>query len=216
MIKVLLAEDHNIVRNGIRSLLENTEGLEVIGEATNGDEVIQMIAEGKEPDLVLADINMPGLDGIALAEKIRSLSQKTKVLVLSMLEHEKYVLKAINAGASGYLLKSVDKNELVFAIQHVAAGNQYICSELSLKILLKLPSFTAQTEEEIKAAGTLSKREREILVLIADGHTNSEIADILFTSRRTVEGHRQNLIEKTGARNTASLIKFALKNGIIN
>lgn len=216
LIKILLAEDHNIVRNGLRSLLENQSGIQVIDEASNGSEVLQKIMDGIKPDIVLADINMPELDGIALVEKLNETYPDIKVIILSMLEHEKYVLKAMNSGAAGYLLKSSSRQELIFAIQHVIAGNLYICSEISLKILAKIPQYPQNTEEDTKAASSLSKREREILSLIADGYTNSEIADMLFTSRRTVEGHRQNLIEKTRARNTAALIRFAVKNGIIS
>ena len=215
MIKILLAEDHTIVRNGIRSILESDPRFRVIGEAKNGQEVIQKISEGLIPDLVIADINMPEVDGLKLIEELNHLYPAIKTLILSMLEHEKYIVKAICGGAAGYLLKNTSKSELLFAIQHIQEGNQYICSELSLKMLAKLPPADDSPSEELKTVASLSKREKEILGLIAEGYTNSEIADMLFTSRRTVEGHRLNLIEKTGVRNTAALIKFAVKTGII-
>ncbi|KAA8486742.1 LuxR family two component transcriptional regulator [Arcticibacter tournemirensis] len=216
MIKILLAEDHNIVRNGLRSLLENQSDIQVIDEVPNGKEALQKVINGLKPDVVLADVNMPELDGIGLTEKLHEIAPAIKVLILSMLEHENYVLKAMSFGAAGYLLKSSSQQELIFAIHHVMAGNLYICSEISLKLLARIPQHPQNTEEDIRAAGSLSKREKEILALIAEGYTNSEIADMLFTSRRTVEGHRQNLIEKTRARNTAALIRFAIKNGIIS
>lgn len=216
MIKVLLAEDHNIVRNGIRSLLENLPFIEIVEEATNGMEAIQKISEGIIPDIVVADINMPEMDGLTLIGRLKSLVPDTKVLVLSMLEHEKYLFKAIDAGAWGYVLKSASKNELTFAIEQVAAGYKYICTELVLKLLTRVPVSSIGLSDEEKKISALSKREKEILTLIADGYTNSEIADMLFTSRRTVEGHRQNLIEKTGARNTAALIRLAVKTGLID
>jgi len=216
LIKILLVEDHNIVRNGLRSLLESQSGIQVVDEASNGKEALQKVMDGQTPDIVLTDINMPELDGIGLLEKLHEFYPDIRVIILSMLEHEKYVLKAMNSGAAGYLLKSSSHLELIFAIQHVMAGNYYICSEISLKILSIIPLYPQNTEEDTRAAGSLSKREREILTLIAEGYTNSEIAEMLFTSRRTVEGHRQNLIEKTRARNTAALIRFAVKNGIIS
>lgn len=215
MIKVLLAEDHNIVRNGIRSLLDKQPDMTVVGEAINGLEVLQKI-EDTEVDLVLTDINMPHLNGLAMLDEIKGKSPEIKVLFLSMLDHENYVLQAIANGASGYLLKSVSEEEMMFAIRHIIAGNLYICSELTLRLISKFVTIAEEIGKELKVSIDLSKREMEILLLIAEGYTNNEIAEKLFTSRRTVEGHRQNLLEKTGARNTATLIRFAVRNGIID
>jgi len=215
LIKVLLAEDHNIVRNGIRSLLDKQPDMTVVGEAINGLEVLQKI-EDTEVDLVLTDINMPHLNGLAMLDEIKGKSPEIKVLFLSMLDHENYVLQAIANGASGYLLKSVSEEEMMFAIRHIIAGNLYICSELTLRLISKFVTIAEEIGKELKVSIDLSKREMEILLLIAEGYTNNEIAEKLFTSRRTVEGHRQNLLEKTGARNTATLIRFAVRNGIID
>ena len=214
MIKVLLAEDHNIVRNGIRSLLEIEPGIQVIDEVTNGAEALQRVADGLDVDIVLADINMPEMTGMELIKAMRETPSHAKILILSMLDHENYVIDAINSGAWGYILKNVGKDELLFAISHIAAGNKYICSELAFKMLFKL-SYTSDITDT-KVTEKLSKREIEVLALIAEGYTNMEIADMLFTSRRTVEGHRQNLIEKTGVKNTAALIRLAVRSGIIN
>lgn len=216
MIKVLLAEDHNIVRNGIRSLLDKQPDINVIGEATDGLEALQLLEQGLIPDLVLTDINMPNLNGMALIEELRKKLPNIKVLILSMLDHENYVLQAVKIGAAGFLLKNVGEEEMLFAIRHVMAGNFYVCSELTTKLIAKLTSLPQPNNKEIKVAIDLSRREIEILLLIAEGLTNNEIAEKLFTSRRTVEGHRQNLLEKTGARNTATLIRFAVRNGIID
>lgn len=216
MINVLLAEDHNIVRNGIRSLLDKQPDIHVVAEANDGLEVLQLFGEGIMPDLVLTDINMPNLNGIALIEQLNEKFPDVKVLILSMLDHENYVMQAVNAGASGFLLKNVSEEEMVFGIRHVMAGNLYVCSELTSKLLGKFSSLPQENNKEIKVAIDLSRREIEILLLIAEGLTNNEIAEKLFTSRRTVEGHRQNLLEKTGARNTATLIRFAVRNGIID
>lgn len=216
MIKVLLAEDHNIVRNGIRSLLDKHPNIEVIAEATDGLEVMQKLETGTEAHVVLTDINMPQLNGLALTEALKEKRPQIKVVILSMLDHENYVMKAIKSGACGYLLKNISEDEMMFAIRHVTAGNLYICSELTSKLMAKLSSIHDENSKETKIAVDLSRREIEILLLIAEGFTNNEIAEKLFTSRRTVEGHRQNLLEKTGARNTATLIRFAVRNGLID
>jgi len=216
VIRVLLAEDHNIVRNGIRSLLDKESDVTVVGEATDGLEALQKLEYGTQVDLLLTDINMPELNGMALLDELKKRFPAIKVLILSMLEHENYVLQAVNNGAYGYLLKNVGEEELMFAIRHVYGGNLYVCSELTSKILTKLSNLPQENNKEVKVSIDLSRREIEILLLIAEGFTNNEIAEKLFTSRRTVEGHRQNLLEKTGARNTATLIRFAVRNGIID
>ena len=216
MIRVLLAEDHNIVRNGIRSLLNKQADIEVVAEATDGFEVLQKLEEGIEADLILTDINMPQLNGIALVEHLKEKQPDLKVIILSMLDHENYVMKAVNSGACGYLLKNIGEEEMMFAIRHVTSGNLYVCSELTSKIVNKLSTIPDENSKETKITVDLSRREIEILLLIAEGFTNNEIAEKLFTSRRTVEGHRQNLLEKTGARNTATLIRFAVRNGLID
>ena len=217
MTRIILAEDHNIVRDGIKALLSKETGFKVVAEAVNGREVLDKIEEGLEADLVLSDLNMPEVSGMELIARLREKLPEIKIMVLSMLDHENYVVQAMNAGADGYLLKNVSHDELLFAIRHIASGGHtYISSELSAKILQKLAFFQLNANPTPKVTLDLSKREAEILTLIAEGYTNQEIADKLFTSKRTVEGHRLNLIEKTGARNTATLIRFAIQNGIIN
>ncbi|MDB5006858.1 MAG: Response regulator receiver protein [Mucilaginibacter sp.] len=215
VIKILLAEDHNIVRNGIRSLLEKEPGLEVSGEAANGREALAILASGVETNIVLADMNMPEISGIELIEQLKENYPQINVIVLSMLDHEKYVYQAFIAGARGYLLKNVSADEMVFAIKHIDTGGKYLCSELAFTLLEKsiyAPEAPLNEQSDID----LSKREVEVLDLIAEGLTNTEIAEKLFTSKRTVEGHRLSLMNKTSSRNTAALIKFAIVNGIIN
>ncbi|HEY0053957.1 MAG TPA: response regulator transcription factor [Pedobacter sp.] len=216
MINILLAEDHTIVRNGIKSLLEKQDGLNVIAEANNGLEVLELLEGGVDVDIVLSDINMPGLSGMDLIEPLKKVAPDLKVLILSMLDHENYVLKALANGASGYILKNVREEEMVFAIRHIMAGNSYICSDITEKMMSMLSAAPDPSTRESKSKIDLSKREAEVLLLIADGLTNNEIAEKLFTSRRTVEGHRQNLLEKTGARNTAALIRFSVNHGLID
>jgi DNA-binding NarL/FixJ family response regulator len=217
MIKILLADDHNIVRNGIKSLLEKEPDMQILGEATDGQQIIDKLQSSTEhPDILITDVNMPVMNGMELTAKVNELFPKIKVIVLSMLDNERYVVQAFKAGASGYVLKSVSADELTFSIRHICNYNErYVCSELSLRLLDKL----IHTPEINIPAGLehieLSKREAEVLTLIAEGYTNQEVAEKLFTSKRTVEGHRQNLIDKTGTRNTAALIRFAIVNNII-
>jgi DNA-binding NarL/FixJ family response regulator len=216
MIQIILAEDHNIVRNGIRSLLEKEKDFEVTGEAVNGTEVLELLKKGITADVVLADMNMPELSGVELTAKLKTTAPDCKVIMLSALDHEKYVIQAFQTGASGYLLKSVSPDELIFAIRHVYANSQYICSELTTRFLNRLLTIPDPASTELVEGIELSGREVEILSLVAEGYTNQEIADKIFTSKRTIEGHRQALIDKTGSRNTAALIRFAMINGIIS
>jgi len=216
MIRIILAEDHNIVRNGIRNLLEKEKGLKIVGEALNGREVLDLIEKGVLADIILADINMPAMTGIEMAAQLSAELKNTKIIILSMLDHERYVVQAFRAGVNGYLLKNIGADELVFAIRHIHANGRYICSELALRFLDRLIAQPDRRQLEAETGIEFSARDIEVLVLIADGLTNQEIADRLFTSKRTVEGYRQTLIEKTGARNTAALIRYAIQHGLIN
>ena len=215
-MKVILAEDHNIVRNGIKMLLESQGEIRVVAEANNGLEVLSYFSEGGHADIVIADINMPEMDGISLIAQLRTLSPSTHIVMLSMLDNEKYVAQAFIEGARGYLLKNVGEEELNFALRYVAGGGKYLCAELAEKLLDKLTQTTLQQPEANGQHIDFSLREMEVLHLIAEGYTNTEMADKLFLSKRTIEGHRQALIDKTGAKNTAALIRFAVVNGFIN
>jgi len=216
MLKVILAEDHNIVRNGIRMLLENEPDFEVIGEATNGREVLDLLERNIEAELILADINMPVMDGMSMLKAIRTNYPDVKVIFLSMLDNEKYVSQAFKEGASGYVFKNVSSDELIFSLKQVNSGSRYLCTELALNLLdrslQESPVFTTAPESKIE----FSQREVEVLQLIAEGLTNTEIAEKIFISKRTVEGHRQSILEKTGSKNTATLIRFAVLNGFIS
>lgn len=215
-MKVILAEDHNIVRNGIKMLLESQGEITVVAEANNGLEVLSYFSEGGHADIVIADINMPEMDGISLIAQLRTLNPSTHVVMLSMLDNEKYVAQAFIEGARGYLLKNVGEEELNFALRYVVGGGRYLCAELAEKLLDKLTQTTIQHPETNGHHIDFSLREMEVLHLIAEGYTNTEMADKLFLSKRTIEGHRQALIDKTGAKNTAALIRFAVVNGFIN
>lgn len=216
MLRVILAEDHNIVRNGIRMLLEADSGIHISGEATNGLEVLNLLDQGTKADVILADINMPVMDGIMLLRELNNRAATLPVLFLSMIDNEKYVAQAFSEGASGYLFKNVSADELMFALRHVSGGGRYICSELSLALLEKLLKDPYPSKNISDTPIDFSEREFEILHLIAEGMTNQEISEKLFISKRTVEGHRQSLLEKTGSRNTATLIRFAIMNRLIS
>jgi len=211
---VILAEDDNLVRDGIRLLLETHGGFRVIGEAHNGLEAIELLKEGKKPDVILADINMPDMDGIELIKAVKDYDPKIQVVMLSMLANEKYIIQSFSEGASGYLLKTVSPDELIFSLKQVVSGERYISSDLSFGLLersAKQPPIVPAEPLNLH----LNSREMEILKLIGEGLTNSEMGEKLFISRRTVEGHRQNLMDKTGCKNTASLIKYAVLNRLI-
>lgn len=212
MLKVLLAEDHHIVRKGIRMLLETDQEINIVGEAMNGTEVLKQLGDIKKIDVVLTDINMPEMDGIALLKALKVIDAGIHVVMFSMHDHEKYVAQAFMAGVSGYLLKNISADELIFCLKHVNNGGKYLCAELSMRLLNRI----AQYDDDMAIPEiTLSEREMEILRLIAEGFTNQEMSEKLFISRRTVEGHRQCLIDKTETRNTASLIRYAVLNGLV-
>ena len=214
MINILLAEDHNIVRNGIKMLLESDQEIQVLGEATNGFEVLKQMAS-KTVDMVLVDINMPEMDGMQLLREVKEKYPRTKVVMLSMHDHEKYVMEAFKNGSDGYLLKNIGADELIFAVKFVQQGHQYLCAELTMAMMDNLlhsrKYLVTMPDNEID----FSLRELEILQLIAEGLTNLEMSEKLFLSKRTIEGHRQSLLDKTGSKNSASLIRYGVLNGLI-
>ena len=215
MINILLVEDHNIVRSGIKMLLETEADFNIIGEAINGLDALALVKELDTIDIILTDINMEGIDGITLIKEVKQLNPAIAVVVLSMHDNEKYVMQSFAEEASGYILKSVSSNELIFALRFIASGQNYVCSEIVSKMiatLLENKHFQIDTE---KSEIEFSSRELEILILIAEGYTNLEMAEKLFISKRTVEGHRQALIDKTNSKNTAALIRFAVLRGLI-
>jgi DNA-binding NarL/FixJ family response regulator len=219
MIKVVLADDHKIIRDGVKALIGHEKDIQVTGEAANGHELLSLLAQ-QEADIAIVDVNMPGMDGYEATKHIMQDYTHVKVIILSMLDHENHINKMFDAGAMGYLLKNTGKEEFIHAIRMVASGQKYICADISLYLLSKLnttPSKMQLPVAPVKATTTdLSKREIEVLQLIAQGLTNTEIADKLFTSKRTIESHRQSLLEKTGSNNTATLIRFAVLNGLVD
>ncbi len=212
MIRIILADDHHVVRDGIKMLLNSGEEIKVIGEASDGHQVLNLIESGLDPDIVISDLSMPVMDGFSLISKLKTDCPGIKTIVLSVSDDENYVTQAFNNGCLGYLSKSVQPSELLFAIRHIHSGGRYLGADLGTKMVERAMQGKKQ---ERSTDINFTSRETEILQLIAQGCTNNEIAEKLFISRRTVEGHRQNLIEKTASRNTAELIGFAFKYGLI-
>lgn len=217
MVKIVLAEDHLVVLNGVKLLLESQPDLEVIDQGTNGHEVLNIMSKGNIPDVLITDINMADMDGLELIAQVNTQYPSVKIIVLSMLNNLPHVLQSFKNGANGYLVKNVGYEEMLYAIRHVAKGGQFICEEISLLMLdnlQKSPTAILNKDQIMERMG-LSEREMEVLELIGEGYTNMQIADKLFLSKRTVEGHRQNLLEKTEVKNTAALIKYAIRTGLM-
>jgi DNA-binding NarL/FixJ family response regulator len=211
----MLVEDQDVIRFGIRSLLENEEDFTVISEATNGRDALNFLKKGEQPDMLVTAINLSHLNGLGLLRQVSTMYPRIQVVMLTGLDDDKYVSEAFKMGAKGYMLKSVSGIELLYGIRHVCLTNErFICNDLALKLLDKLlraPDFIGVDLKTID----FSKREIEVLSLVSEGLTNQEIADRLFTSKRTIESHRQNMLDKTGLRNTAALMRYAMTNSLI-
>lgn len=216
MIKIALVEDHLVVRNGIKMLLQTQADLEIIAEADNGLSMIELLQQGISPDVILSDMDMPELDGFEMAKRIMELNSKAHIIILSMINDVQVIKQVIDIGVSSYLVKNIGYEELLFAIRHVASGNTYLSQDISFILLERYAKMLGQSTSFPSALIDMTERELEVLQLIGEGYTNMQIADKLFLSKRTVEGHRQNLIEKVGVKNSASLIKYAVKHNLIS
>lgn len=210
MIKILIADDHQMFIDGLKSMLEETEGIEVIGEAMNGQEVID-ISNRIAVDIVIMDISMPDMDGIEATKELFKKHPHIKVLGLSMFNDRNFISDLLKAGAHGYILKNTGKEELVKAIHTLESGENYLGEEVEKTLLSSFMKKTSQMQVVEK----LSEREQEVLECIATGLTTNEIAIQLFISKNTVETHRKNLLYKLKARNTAELVNNAYKQRII-
>ena len=215
-IRVVLADDHFFVRDGIKSLLESEKNIVVVGEATDGLEALEVVTT-TNPDLLIVDIRMPHHTGIEVVEKLRNLNNPVKIIVLSMHESEEYVLKSIKAGADGYLLKGSSKEEFLKALHSVANGGKYFTGDISSILINQLTSSTASLEPKPALAEdlTITKREKEILTLLLSGKGNKEIAEALEISKRTAEVHRFNLMKKLKVKNLMELSNKATEYSLI-
>lgn len=212
MITLVLAEDHHIVRQGIRSLLEAEADFKVIGEVSDGLEAVRMV-ESLHPDILVLDLMMGGLNGLEVARQVSAHSPKTAIIILSMYNNEAYVLEALRAGAKGYVLKDSTAAELVKAVREAVIGRHYLSTSLSERAIQNY--ITKSRETYLDPYDTLTTREREVLHLASQSCTNAEIAERLYISRRTVEVHRANVMHKLGLHSQPQLIRYAMKRGIL-
>ncbi len=210
-IKIVIADDHEIFRGGLKMVLNKLPYLEVIGEASNGLELLSILKDLK-PNIVMVDIEMPIMNGVDAARKAIELYPDLKVIALTMFNDEDYIQSMLDAGVKGFLIKNINKDTLDKAIQMVNMGGTYYSEELFDYFTKKISSKTIKEEPGID----FTKREKEILALLVEGISNKEIADRLFVSERTIVGHKTNLLAKTGCKNTVSLLAFAVKNKLVD
>lgn len=206
--RIILVDDHSLFRNGLRGLLERCAGCRVVGEAGSGEEFLAMI-DRVEADIVFMDFAMPGLDGAQTTERALIRRPDLRIITLSMFGDESYYSRMVEAGAKGFLLKDSDIGDVLEAMDAVMAGGSYFSPQLLTSLTGRMRTREDAPDEQ------LSAREREILVAVCQGLSNQEIADALFISKRTVDKHRANILEKTGCKNTASLVVYAIRNGIV-
>ena len=214
MIRVLIAEDHLTVRAGLRAFLERSGDIHVLGEASNGQEAIELVQELK-PDVLIMDIMMPRMNGLQAAENIRELKLPTYILLLSMYSDEGLIHQALQYGVKGYVLKSSASDELLLAVRAVANGETYLSRPVS-EIVVESNLHPHASRQKDDLLSNLTPREKEILQLIAEEHTSGEIAKLLFISEKTVEKHRAKLMEKLSVRNVAGLVRLAVKYRLID
>ena len=210
-IKVLVVDDHAIMRDGIRALLGLHDDIEIVGEASEGKEAIEKVRE-LAPDVVVMDIAMPGMDGLEATRRIRKKSPKVKVLVLTQHDNREYILSAIKAGTTGYVPKRALGSDLVSAIRTVYKGDSFLYPSAAAALI---EDYLQQAKRE-EPYDRLTAREREILKLIAEGHTSREIAEMLFVSLKTVLGHRTKIMEKLDLHNRSELIRYAMRKGLVS
>lgn len=212
-IKYAIADDHKIFRQGLKLALSSDEQLALVGEAGNGKELLTLL-DNHDVDVVLLDIKMPEMDGIETTKRLRAQYPSLKIVILTMYDEEHFILHLMQAGANGYLLKNAEPAEIQLAL-HSAIENGFYFNELVSNTMLKNVVQKAQTPTQFKDTEPLNEKERNVLRLICEQHTAAEIAEKIFLSPRTVEGIRSTLLEKVGVRNTAGLVMYAVKNGIV-
>jgi two-component system, NarL family, response regulator NreC len=211
--RIVIAEDHTILREGLRMLLSSNPAFEVVGEAQDGLEAIRAV-ESLKPDLILMDLSMPRMNGVGAIQEIKKLNPSTKILVLTVHKTEEHILTALKTGAEGYILKDATHSELMLALDNVFSGKSYLSPGISEKVI----EGYLEGRKSVKSStswDTLTQREREILKMIAEGYRNKDIADYLCISAKTVEKHRANLMKKLDLHNASSLTAFAMEKGLI-
>ena len=211
--RIVIAEDHTVVRDGLRSLFNLENDLEVVGEAGDGMEVLRCINQ-TNPDLVVLDLSMPKMDGISVIKEINKQSMNIKILILTMHRDEEFILETFRSGAHGYCLKTSSGKEVLMAIRAVLSGKQYVSPEISGKILEGYLE-SKKTIKEKSSWELLTQREKEILKLVGEGYKNKEISDYLFISVKTVEKHRSNIMEKLNLHTASALTAYAIEKGLV-
>lgn len=210
-IRIILADDHQIIRDGLRSLLEKVPGMTVVGEAANGRDALRLALE-LTPEVVIMDVSMPDLNGIDATRQIIAAAPQIKVIALSIHGDQRFVMEMLKAGASGYLLKDTAFEELAKAIHEVLANHTYLCREIAEQVV---GDYVRQLKQaDGSAFSVLTAREREVLQLLAEGNSTAQMAEHLHLSVKTIETHRQNLMEKLDIRNIADLTKYAIREGL--
>lgn len=209
--RIVIADDHTILREALKALLSSDPSFEVVGEAEDGREAIQVVKKFI-PDLILIDLSMPKLNGMDAIKEIKKQSSETKVLVLTVHKTEEHLLASLQSGADGYISKDATHSELEIAIRSVLGGKSYLSPEISEKVI---EGYLEGRKTLRSRWDTVTQREREVLKLVAEGYTNKEIADLLFVSVKTVEKHRANLMKKLDLHNVSALTAFAMKRGLI-
>jgi DNA-binding NarL/FixJ family response regulator len=210
-IQLVLAEDHQLMRAGLRALIELSGDFEIVGETGDGREVLALVEQAK-PDVVLLDIGLPGLSGLEVLPRIVAKRPATKVLIVTGHANEEYVLRALKGGASGYLLKDATTTELEDAIRSVLAGEIYLCPRVSRRVIA---SYVAGAGVKESALAILSARQREVLQLLAEGKTTKEIAGLLEVSPKTIEAHRAQLMDRLQIHDVPGLVRFAIRTGLV-
>ncbi|MCG6919012.1 MAG: response regulator transcription factor [Deltaproteobacteria bacterium] len=211
--RIVIAEDHTILREGLRALLSSQESLEVVGEAGDGREAIRQVEE-LTPDLILMDLSMPKMNGVEAIREIKRRVPETRILALTVHKAEEFILEVLQSGADGYLPKDASSNELMMAIRSILMGKRYLSPSVS-NVVIEGYLESRRTSESITPWDKLTKREREILKLIAEGHKNKDIAEYLCISVKTVEKHRANLMKKLDLHSAAALTAYAMERGLV-
>jgi two-component system, NarL family, response regulator NreC len=212
-IRILLADDHTILRAGLKMMLNAQPDMEVIGEAQDGRQAIQEV-QRLQPDIVLMDITMPDINGIEATRQIKRMQPDVRVLILTMHEHDEYIFQALRAGASGYILKEAADTELITAL-HIIQSGQFYLSPTAQSVMVGDYLQRVRTGEEKDSYSSLTEREREILKLVAEGHTNNQIAERLVISPKTVDTHRTHIMDKLNLHSRAELVKYAMRRGLL-
>ncbi len=212
-IRILIADDHEIFRDGFKLMLSKQTDIELVGEAENGKELVELVSQ-RQPDVVITDIKMPVMDGIEAAAKIAELFPEIGIIGLSMFDEDDLIIDMLEAGAKGYLLKNTNKEQIIEAISTVFQGDPYYCRTTSHKLTNMIAKSKFNPYRK-KAKVEFTDREKEIIQLISQEKTNKDIGDILFISPRTVEGHRVKIMEKVEVKNTVGLVVYAIKHGLL-